>query len=75
MCKNIFHKLIWNTDLIFGKVKDYCFITEFQLRSLFHDHGLLWVQNTLTFGVSKNGKIECYVDKYLTIDQIMHNIL
>jgi hypothetical protein len=57
--------------LIFGKVKYYFFITEFQLGSLFHDHGLLWVQNALTFGVSKNEKIECFVDKYLTIDQIM----
>ncbi len=25
-----FHKLIQNTDLIFGKVKDYVFITEFE---------------------------------------------
>ncbi len=36
-----------------------------------HDHGLLWVQNALTFGVSKNEKIECFVNKYLTIDEIM----
>jgi hypothetical protein len=27
---NNFHKLIENIDLIFGKVKDYFFITEFQ---------------------------------------------
>ncbi len=35
------------------------------------DHGLLWVQNAPTFGVSKNEKFECFVNKYLTIDQTM----
>jgi hypothetical protein len=68
---NIFHKLIRNIDLIFGKVKDYFFMNEFQLGSLLHDHGLLWVQNAPTFGVSKNEKLECFVNKYLTIDETM----
>ncbi len=49
---NSFHKLIRNTNLIFGKVKDYFFIIEFQSRGLPHDHRLLWVQNVLIFGVS-----------------------
>jgi hypothetical protein len=39
-----------------------------------HDHGLLWVQNALTFGVSKNEKIECFVNKYLTTDKTMLSI-
>jgi hypothetical protein len=39
-----------------------------------HDHGLLWVHNALTFGVSKNEKVECFVNKYLTIDQTMLSI-
>ncbi len=47
-------------------MKDYLFITEFQEGGLLHDHRLLWVQNALTFGVSKNEEIECFVDKYLT---------
>jgi len=41
---------------------------------LCHDHGLLWVKNVLTFGVSKNEKIECFVNKYLTINQTMFSI-
>jgi hypothetical protein len=45
-------------------VKDYFFITELQSRGLPHDHGLLRVQNAPTFGVSKNEKFECFVDKY-----------
>jgi DNA polymerase III delta subunit len=71
---NNFHKLIRNIDLIFDKVKDYFFITEFQSRGLFHDHELLWVQNSSTFGVSKNEEIECFVDKYLTTNQTMLSI-
>ncbi len=39
-----------------------------------HDHGLLWVQNAPTFGVSKNEKIECFVHKYLTTNQTMLSI-
>jgi hypothetical protein len=66
---NNFYKLIRNTNLIFGKVKDYLFITEFQSKGLLHDLKLLWVQNAPTFGVSKNEKIEFFVNKYLTIDQ------
>jgi hypothetical protein len=54
-----FRKFIENINLIFGKVKDYFFIIEFQSRGLLHDHGLLWVQNAPTFGVSKNEEIEC----------------
>jgi hypothetical protein len=54
---NSFRKFIGNIDLIFGKVKDYFFITEFQSGGLLHDRKLLWVQNALTFGVSKNEKI------------------
>jgi len=38
---------------------------------LLHYHGSLWIQNVPTFGVSKNEKIECFVNKYLTIDEIM----
>jgi len=37
---------------------------------LLHDHGLFWVQNALPFGVSRNVEIECFIDKYLTTDQI-----
>jgi hypothetical protein len=59
-----------NIDLIFGKVKNYFFITEFQSACLLHDHGLFWVQNAPPFGVSRNVEIECFVDKYLTTDQI-----
>jgi len=47
-------------------MKDCFFLTKFQSRRLPHDHGLLWVQNGPTFGVSKNEEIECFVDKYLT---------
>jgi len=71
---NSFCKLIQNIDLIFGKVKDYFFIIEFQSRGLPHDHGLLWVQNAPIFGVSKNEKIQCFVDKYLTINQTILSI-
>jgi hypothetical protein len=70
---NSFHELIRNADLIFGKVKDYVFITKFQSGGLPHDHGLLCVQNAPTFGVSKNEEIECFIDKYLT-DQVMFSI-
>jgi hypothetical protein len=38
---------------------------------LFHDHGSLWLENAYRFGVSKNEKIEYFLDKYLTIDQTM----
>ncbi len=57
--------------MIFGKLKDYFFITKFQSPCLPHDHVLLWVQNVPPFGVPKNEKIEWFVNKYLTIDQIM----
>jgi hypothetical protein len=60
---NNFCKLIRNIDLIFDKVKDYFFITKFQSEGLLHNHGLLWAQNAPTFGVSKNEKIECFVNK------------
>jgi hypothetical protein len=68
---NNFHKLIQNIDLIFGRVKDYFFITEFQFGGLFYDHRLLWLKNALIFGVSKNEKNECLINKYLIIDQTM----
>jgi hypothetical protein len=29
----------------------------------------LWVQNALTFSVSKNEEIECFVNKYITTNQ------
>jgi hypothetical protein len=38
-------------------MKNYFFITKFQLGGLPHDHGLLWVQNAPTFGVSKMKKM------------------
>jgi hypothetical protein len=46
--------------------KGFFFKTKFQEGGLPYDHGLLWVQNAPTFGVSKNEKNECFVDKYLT---------
>jgi hypothetical protein len=52
-------------------VKDYFFITKFQLGGLSHDHGLLWVQNVPIFGVSENEKNACFVNKYLTTFQTM----
>ncbi len=57
--------------MIFGQVKGYFFIIEFQLGGLPHDHGLSWIENAPRYGVSQNEEIECFVDKYLTIDQIM----
>jgi hypothetical protein len=66
---NLFKILIW-----YLVVKYYFFIIKFQSRGLPHDHWLLWVQNAPTFGVSKSEEIECFVDKYLTTNQIMFSI-
>jgi hypothetical protein len=68
---NSFCKLIRNTYLIFGQVKNYFFITKFQLRGLLHDYGLLWIENAPRNDVFQNEDIECFVNKYLTTDQTM----
>jgi len=60
---NNFRKLILNTNLRFGQVKDYFFIIE--SRGLPHDHDLLWIENATRYGVFQNEKNECLVDKYL----------
>ncbi len=67
MCdiRNCLHKLLKKTNILFGEVWDYFFITKFQFGSLAHDHGLIWVKDVFWFGISMNEEI----DKYLTIDQ------
>jgi hypothetical protein len=66
---NNFLKLKKISNVLFGKIQDYLFVTEFQSAGLVCDHGLLWVQNALQFGISSNEIIEFFFDKYLTIDQ------
>jgi len=46
-----------------------CFLIEFQSCGLPSDHGLLWIENALRFGVSSNEVIENFVNKYLTMDE------
>jgi hypothetical protein len=62
---NCLHKLLKKTNILFGEVQDYVFITKFQFEGLAHDHGLIWVKDVFQFGISMNEEI----DKYLTIDQ------
>jgi hypothetical protein len=45
------------------------FVTKFEVEGLPHDHGLLWVENVVQFGVLTNEDIECFVDIYLTTNQ------
>jgi hypothetical protein len=63
--------LFKNTNIIFGKVKDYFFVIEFQVTGLTHDHGLLWIENAPRFATCSNEVIENFVNKYSTIDQTM----
>ncbi len=37
-------------------------MTEFQVEGLPCEHGLLWVENVVQFGVLTNENIECFVD-------------
>ncbi len=39
---------------------------EFQVEGLPCEHGLLWVENVVQFGVLTNENIECFIDIYLT---------
>lgn len=44
-------------------------MTEFQVEGLPCEHGLLWVENVVQFGVLTNENIECFVDTCLTTNQ------
>ncbi len=64
----IIFKLKKISNVLFGKIQNYLFVAEFQSGGLARDHGLLWVQNAIQFGISSNEIIEIFFDKYLTID-------
>jgi len=64
---NNFHMLLKATNM-FGKKKQFI---EFQTCGLPCDHGLLWI-DAPHFGVSSNEVIEKFVNKYLTMDEIIH---
>ncbi len=68
---NSFRKLIQNIDFIFSKVKYYFFITDFNKEVYLMIMNYCGYNMFFTFGVSKNERIECFVNKYLTIDQTM----
>jgi hypothetical protein len=57
---NSFRKLLKDINVLFNKVINYFFIIEFQLISLAHDHGLLWIKNAHTFGISSNKDMEFF---------------
>jgi hypothetical protein len=63
---NCFQKLF---NVLFCEIQDFFFVTRFQSGGLAHDHGLLWVQSVLQFGISSNETIENFIDKYITNDQ------
>jgi len=68
---NSFWKLF---NVLFGETQDYFFVIEFQSERLAHDHGLLWVQCVLQFGISSSETIENFIDKYITTDQTFFQI-
>jgi len=61
--RNCLHKLLKKTNILFGEIWDYFFITKFQFGGLAHDHGLIWVKDVFRFGISMNEEI----------DQILNN--
>ncbi len=66
---NSFQIFIKYVDVVFGQIKDFFFVTKFQVEGLPHDHGLLWVENVAQFAILTNENIECFVDTYLTTNQ------
>lgn len=44
-------------------------VTKFQASKLFHDYGLLWIENAPRFDIKSNESIKKNVYKYLIIDQ------
>jgi hypothetical protein len=77
--KNLLEMILWHVryyqhrmnnfwklfNVLFGEIQDYFFVTNFQSEGLTHDHGLLWVQNAIQFGISSNETNENFIDKYI----------
>jgi hypothetical protein len=53
------------TKFLFGEVKGYFFVINFQASGLTHEHGLLQLINPPWFGIALNNDVENFVYKYL----------
>ncbi|KAK6167006.1 hypothetical protein SNE40_021119 [Patella caerulea] len=49
-----------------GKVKDYFYRIEYQMRGSCHVHGLLWIEDAPVLGRDPDSKLVEFVDKYIT---------
>ncbi|KAK6168715.1 hypothetical protein SNE40_019901 [Patella caerulea] len=49
-----------------GKVKDYFYRIEYQMRGSCHVHGLLWIEDAPVLGRDPDSKVVEFVDKYIT---------
>jgi hypothetical protein len=44
------------------------FLTKFQNHGNEHNHGFLWIKNASMYGVHRNGKVEKFIDMYISYD-------
>ncbi len=51
-----FCKLLSSTNTLFGQVKDFFFIIEFQSKGNEHNHGLLWIKDAPKYGINSNDR-------------------
>lgn len=58
--------LITKNSSVFGKLKDYFFITKFQTRINEHEHGLLWIQNVPIYQKYSDEETVKFVDRYIS---------
>ncbi|XP_071965644.1 uncharacterized protein [Antedon mediterranea] len=81
-----FHTFLKNVILSeaqpIGKVVDYFYRIEFQMRGSPHVHMLVWVENAPIFGTDKDNEVINFVDKYIscavpceTVDRELNEIV
>ena len=72
MFEKRFHTFLRNVILSeaqpIGKVIDYFYRIEFQLRGSPHVHMVIWIEKTPVLGYDKDEKVASFVDKYISCD-------
>jgi hypothetical protein len=66
---NALRQLICHDEMLFGKILEYCFVTEFQNKGSEHDHSLLWIEGAPFYGNDNNSQFEHFLDKFITCNK------
>jgi hypothetical protein len=66
-----FRTLLKKCNSCLANYKTFFLLTKFQSGGYPHNHGLLWIDNALQYGIQSNEEIEIFIDKYLTTDRFV----